>query len=49
MILNVLQKLKDILSDKLMTETGDFTSLLYVLQSKRMAAGENRKKEKYRN
>jgi hypothetical protein len=40
------ENLKDILSGKLMTEIADFTSLLYVLQSKRIGAGENRKKEK---
>jgi hypothetical protein len=40
------ENLKDILSDKRMTEIGDFTSLLYFLQTKRMAPGENRKKEK---
>jgi hypothetical protein len=37
---------KDILSDKLTTEIRDFTSLPYILQTKRMGAGENRRKDK---
>lgn len=48
------ENLKDIPSGKQMTETGDFTSFLYVLQTKRMRASENREKKKnsqteYRN
>jgi hypothetical protein len=42
------KNLKDILSGKLLTEIQVFTSLLYVLQTKRIGPGENRKKGKYR-